>query len=132
MNADYSVSTDVPPRASTVVLIGAGFSVDAGLPITSQLVRRGRERLKPDFLEALDALAVRVLEEPIGEDLEAVLTRLQVLERYSKKHDLMNELLPLKWGIAFLMWAALRLSSPHPPCTIIFSSVLVAMWPSVA
>jgi hypothetical protein len=114
MNAEHSACIIVPPRASTVVLIGAGFSMEAGLPITSQLVRRGRERLKPAFLNSLDALAVRVLEEPIGEDLEAVLTRLQVLELYSKKHDLRMELLPLKWGIAFLMWAALRLSSPPP------------------
>jgi hypothetical protein len=76
-----------PPQASTVVLPGAGFSMDAGLPLTRDLVCRGRERLKPEFrsefVEALDALAADVLGEPIGEEVEPVLTRLRVLERTS-------------------------------------------------
>jgi hypothetical protein len=61
--------------------------MDAGLPLTRDLVCRGRERLKPEFrsefVEALDALAADVLGEPIGEEVEPVLTRLRVLERTS-------------------------------------------------
>ena len=66
MSVEESVRATIPPRASTVVLTGAGFSVLAGLPVTSQLVSRGRERLKGEFLEALDALICEVLEEPVG------------------------------------------------------------------
>jgi NAD-dependent SIR2 family protein deacetylase len=115
MSVEQSVRATIPPRASTVVLTGAGFSVPAGLPVTSQLVSRGRERLKGEFLEALDALVCAVLEEPVGEDIEASLTRLRVLELYSKKYDYLREIFPLEMGIYFLIWVALLPSSNSPP-----------------
>jgi NAD-dependent SIR2 family protein deacetylase len=129
MSAEYSVSAIVPPKASTVVLTGAGFSKDAGLPLTRELVHRGRERLKTklglEFVDTLDAVATKVLQERIGEEIEAVLTRLRVLELYSEKyktdipgsieeHNYLTELLQLEMGIYILMWVALRLSSDLP------------------
>jgi hypothetical protein len=114
---------------STVVLTGAGFSQDADLPLTKELVPRGRELLKTrlgiEFVNALDELALEVLEEPVGEDIEALLTRLKVLEFYSKKYktdvpgspeerNYITKLLQLEMGIYILVWAALRLSSDSP------------------
>jgi hypothetical protein len=102
------------PKADTVVLTGAGFSVSAGLPTADQLVARGRQRLCADVLEALDALASQVLEEPISKEVEVALTRLRVLELYSKKFDYMTQLLPLELGIYYLVWAPLRLENEPP------------------
>jgi hypothetical protein len=122
----------VPPRMSTVVLTGAGFSVDAGLPITNELICRGRQRLKPEskdtFEEALDTCAVELLGRPIWKDegIEAVLTRLTVLKMYSsdfasspgdpsKEYDYLRQIFPLERGLYFLMWLALLPSSNPPP-----------------
>jgi NAD-dependent SIR2 family protein deacetylase len=109
----------VPPQASTVVLTGAGFSWDAGLPLTHQLISKGCERLRPgfkdEFLKLLNALSRNVLRGPVGKNIEAVLTRLRVLHLYSKKHDYMEEIFPLEMGTSFLIWAALRLSANPPP-----------------
>jgi hypothetical protein len=91
MSADPDVSVMVPQRVSTVVLTGAGFSVAAGLPLTKELVPRGRTLLKGrlgiEFVNALDELALQVLEELVGEDIEALLARLKVLEFYSEKYS---------------------------------------------
>ena len=120
---------NVPLQASTVVLTGAGFSMDAGLPLTTKLVSRGRERLKAKnaefaakFCQALDTLADKVLKEPVGEDVEVVLTRLRVLHLYSERyqeehHDMhyLEEIFPLEMGIYFLILAALPIpSNPSP------------------
>jgi hypothetical protein len=119
-------------RISTVVLTGAGFSVDAGLPVTNGLIRRGRERLRPAFRaeyeDALDACAVEVLGKPVWRepDIEAALTRLTVLKMYSsdfasspgdppKEYDYLRQIYPLEHGIYFLIWLALLPSSPPPP-----------------
>jgi NAD-dependent SIR2 family protein deacetylase len=129
MSTGSDVSAIVTPRASTVVLTGAGFSNDAGLPLTKDLVPRGRELLKTrlgmEFVNALDECALEVLEERVGEDIEALLTRLKVLEFYSEKystrvpgspeeHNYLTKLLQLEMGIYILIWAALRLSSDLP------------------
>jgi hypothetical protein len=129
MSAEPDVSVMVPRMVSTVVLTGAGFSQDADLPLTKELVPRGRELLKTrlgiEFVNALDELALEVLEEPVGEDIEALLTRLKVLEFYSKKYktdvpgspeerNYITKLLQLEMGIYILVWAALRLSSDSP------------------
>jgi hypothetical protein len=90
MSAEYHASAIVPRKASTVVLTGAGFSVLAGLPLTRELVHNGRERLRTqlglEFVDALDEVAHEVLQERIGDEIEAVLTRLKVLELYSEKY----------------------------------------------
>src|ERR1700752_4637930 len=81
-----------PRKVSTVVLTGAGFSYDAGLPLTKELVSRGREQSKikhgGEFVDALDEVAHKILKEPIGDDIEAVLTRLKVVELYSKEYSI--------------------------------------------
>jgi hypothetical protein len=73
------------------VLTGAGFSKDAGLPLTSELVQRGRDllntRLALEFVSALDKVAHEVLGEKIGVKIEAVLTRMKVLELYSETYN---------------------------------------------
>jgi NAD-dependent SIR2 family protein deacetylase len=130
MSAEHDVSAIVPPKASTVVLTGAGFSKDAGLPLTKELVPRGRDLLRTqlgiEFVSALDELALEVLQEPVGEDIEALLTHLKVLEIYSKKYktdvpgspeerNYITKLLQLEMGIYILVWSALRLSSDPPP-----------------
>jgi len=129
MSADPDVSVIVPRKASTVVLTGAGFSKDAGLPLTGELVRRGREllrtRLGLEFVSALDKVAHEVLQEPVGEEIESVLTRMKVLELYSEKYkpdvpgsvgerNYITKLLQLEMGIYFLVWATLRLPSDVP------------------
>jgi hypothetical protein len=118
-----------PPHISMVVLTGAGFSVDAGLPVTNGLICRGRERLRPAFRaeyeDALDACAVEVLGKPVWRDpdIEAALTRLTVLKMYSsdfasspgdppKEYDYLRQIYPLEHGIYFLIWLALLPSSP--------------------
>jgi hypothetical protein len=129
MSTDPDVNIMAPRRVSTVVLTGAGFSVDAGLPLTKELVPSGRKLLKTqlgvEFVNTLDELALEVLEEPVGKDIEALLTRLKVLEFYSEKYktdvpgspeerNCITKLLQLEMGIYILVWAALRLSS-YPP-----------------
>jgi len=121
----------VPPRISTVVLTGAGFSVDAGLPVTNDLIRRGRQRLKPErraeFEEALDACTVDLLGKPVWKDeaIEAVLTRLTALKMDSsdflsspgdppKEYDYLKQIFPVEHGIYFLIWLALLPSSNSP------------------
>jgi hypothetical protein len=111
--APEDVRRVVPPRASTVVLTGAGFSVPAGLPVASDILRVGRERVRSEFLAAVDSLAEDVLGEPLGQDAEAILTRLRVLELYSNR-DYLEEILPLELGIYFLIWAALRTGADPP------------------
>src|SRR4029434_32182 len=80
-----------PHKVSTVVLTGAGFSQDAGLTLTKDLVSRGREQSKikhgAEFVDALDEVADKILKEPIGDDIEAVLTRLKVVELYSEEYS---------------------------------------------
>jgi hypothetical protein len=88
-----------------------------------------RERLKAknaefaaEFCQALDTLADKVLKEPVGEDVEVVLTRLRVLHLYSERyqeehHDMhyLEEIFPLEMGIYFLILAALPIpSNPSP------------------
>jgi hypothetical protein len=126
MSAKHDASIMVPPRVSTVVLTGAGFSKDAGLPLTKELVPHGRELLKTqlgvEVVNTLDELALEVLQELVGEDIEALLTRLKVLEFYSNKYKTdvpgspeerndITKLLQLEMGIYILVWAALWLSS---------------------
>mgnify|MGYP003288253391 CR=1 FL=1 len=129
MRADPAVNVMAPRKASTVVLTGAGFSKDAGLLLTGELVRRGREllrtRLGLEFVSALDTVAYKVLEEPVGEEIKAVLTRIKVLELYSEKYEpdvpglvgecnYITKLLQLEMGIYFLVWATLRLPFDVP------------------
>ena len=79
-----------------------------------------------EFVRTLDKVAHEILEEPVGEDIEAVLTRMKVLELYSEKYkpavpgsvahrNYITKLLQLEMGIYILVWAALRLSSDPPP-----------------
>jgi hypothetical protein len=131
LSVEHRARAMVPPRASTVVLTGAGFSKPAGLPVTSELVRKGRERLKAEFLEALDALASDVLGEPVGDNLEALLTRLRVLELYSQQHDYLREIFPLEMGIYFLIWGAL-LPSSNPPSLDLYDAFLKRLGDDVA
>jgi hypothetical protein len=69
-----------------VVLTGAGFSVDAGLPATNGLMARGCQRIHPErraaFEDILDACMVNLLGKPVWKDdeIEAVLTPLTVLK----------------------------------------------------
>ncbi|HEX9429572.1 MAG TPA: hypothetical protein VF944_04275 [Candidatus Bathyarchaeia archaeon] len=129
MSAEHDVSAIVPPKASKVVLTGAGFSKDAGLPLTRELIRRGRELLRTqwgiELVSTLDEFAHEVLQEPIGEEIEAVLTRMKVLELYSEQYrtdvpgsveerNYITKLLQLEMGIYILVWATLRLSSDPP------------------
>ncbi|HEX9869385.1 MAG TPA: hypothetical protein VGC99_12490 [Candidatus Tectomicrobia bacterium] len=129
MRAESDISVMVPRKASTVVLTGAGFSKDAGLPLTKELVRRGRELLRTqlgrELVDALDEVAHEVLQEKIGDEIEALLTRMKVLELYSEKYktdvpgsvaerNYITKLLQLEMGIYILVWAALRLSSDPP------------------
>jgi NAD-dependent SIR2 family protein deacetylase len=129
MGAEHDVSVMVPGTVSTVVLTGAGFSKDAGLPLTRELVQRGRELLRTqlgrEFVDALDEVAHEVLQEKIGDEIEALLTRMKVLELYSEKYrtdvpgsveerNYITTLLQLEMGIYFLVWIALRLSSDPP------------------
>ncbi len=122
------MSTVVPPSAAKVVLTGAGFSVPAGLPVAGQLIARGREQLKPEFLDALDSLATDVLGDALGEDVEAALTRLRVLELYSAR-DYLAEILPLELGIYYLVWASL-VKPPELPS--VYDSFLDHLGESVA
>jgi hypothetical protein len=73
------------------VLTGAGFSKDAGLPLTWELVSRGRELSKiqfgNEFISLFDELAQEIMQEPLGDEIEAILTRLKVLEFYSDKYS---------------------------------------------
>jgi hypothetical protein len=129
MSADPAVSVMVPRRVSTVVLTGAGFSNDAGLPLTRELVPRGRELSKiqfgMEFVSLLDELAEEILEEPMGDGIEAILTRLKVLEFYSDKYstkvpgspeeqNYIWRLLQLEMAIYILVWSTLRPPSDVP------------------
>jgi hypothetical protein len=108
-------STLTPPQVSTVVLTGAGFSVPAGLPVTSQLIPIARKRARADILKALDARARALLGQRIVKDVEAVLTRLKVLELYSySSRNALKEIRPLRLAIYALIAAILR-SSTNPP-----------------
>jgi hypothetical protein len=49
MGTEPDLSVMVPRRVSTIVLTGAGFSKDAGLPLTKELVSRGREQARIKF-----------------------------------------------------------------------------------
>jgi hypothetical protein len=121
------MSVIIPPEVSTVMLTGAGFSVPAGLPLTKDLVRRGREQLPIEFIEALDTLAKEILQECIREEIEEILTSLRVLELYAKQYktdipdsieanNYHTKLFPLEMGVYYLVWTALlRPSNPPPP-----------------
>jgi hypothetical protein len=121
----------VPPYISTMVLTGAGFSVDAGLPVTNGLMARGRQRLHPErraeFEDILDACTVNLLGKPVWKDdeIEAVLTRLTVLKMDHsdfaaspgdppKEHDYLQHIFPVEHGLYFLIWLALLPSSSPP------------------
>ena len=114
--------TKVPRKVSTVVLTGAGFSRAACLPLTKDLVSRGREQSKikhgSEFVDTLDEVAHRILNKPIGDDIEAALTRLKVVELYSKEYSTKHpgsieednykkKLLQLEMGIYVLVWSTL-------------------------
>jgi NAD-dependent SIR2 family protein deacetylase len=120
----------LPRKVSTVVLTGAGFSKDAGLPLTSEIVQRGRNLLNirygPNFVSALDDVAHEVLGEKVGDEIEAVLTRMKVLELYSEKYNpdepgsdgernYLAKLLPLEMCIYYLVWETLKQPSNVPP-----------------
>jgi hypothetical protein len=53
-------------------------------------VSRGRERLRSrlgrELVDTLDKVTRDVLQEPMGDEIEALLTRLKVLEFYSEKY----------------------------------------------
>jgi hypothetical protein len=119
-----------PRKVSKIALTGAGFSVAAGLPLTKDLVHRGREQSKikfgDRFLNALDEAAQRILKGPIGDDIEAALTRLKMVELYSKEYstkvrgsveeqNYIMKLLQFELGIYNVMWATLNLPSDPPP-----------------
>jgi hypothetical protein len=129
MNAEPDVRVIIPRTVSTVVLTGAGFSKVAGLPLTWELVPRGRELSKIqfgiEFVSALDRLAQDILQEPMGDEIEAILTRMKALEFYSEKYstkvpgsvdeqNYITRLLQLEMGIYILVWSTLRLSSDVP------------------
>ncbi len=129
MSAEPAVCVMVPRMVPTVVLTGAGFSKDAGLPLTGELVLRGREQARikfgQTFIDTLDEVAHKILQEPVGKDIESVLTRLKTLEFYSEKYSTkapgsvkeqsyIRKLLQLEMGIYILVWDALRLSSAPP------------------
>jgi hypothetical protein len=120
-----------PRKVSTVVLTGAGFSYDAGLPLTKELVSRGREQSKikhgAEFVDALDEVAHKILKEPIGDDIEAVLTRLKVVELYSKEYstehpgsveedNYKTKLLQFEMGLYILVWSTLQI--PPDPSSV--------------
>jgi hypothetical protein len=76
-------------------------------------------RLGPEVVSTLDEVADEVLGEKIGVEIEAVLTRMKVLELYSETYNpdkpgsvgernYLTTLLPLEMGIYFLVWATLR------------------------
>jgi NAD-dependent SIR2 family protein deacetylase len=130
MSADPAVSVMVRRRVSTVVLTGAGFSVAAGLPLTKELVPRGRERLRSrlgrELVDTLDQVTRNVLGAAMGDEIEALLTRLKTLEFYSEKYkadvpgsageyNYLTELLQLEMGIYILVWVTLRLSPSDVP-----------------
>jgi NAD-dependent SIR2 family protein deacetylase len=121
----------VPPHISKVVLTGAGFSVDAGLPVTNDLIHRARQRLNPKsrdtFEAALDAYTVALLGKSVWKDeaIEVLLTRRSVLKMYHsdfaslpgdppREHDYLKQIYPLERGIYFLMWLALQPPSTPP------------------
>jgi hypothetical protein len=129
MSAEPDIRVRVPRTVSTVVLTGAGFSKVAGLPLTWELVPRGRELSKIqfgiEFVSALDRLAQEILQEPMGDEIEAILTRMKALEFYSEKYstkvpgsvdeqNYITRLLQLEMGIYILVWFTLRLSSDVP------------------
>jgi hypothetical protein len=129
MSAAPDVSVMVPRMVSKVVLTGSGFSEDAGLPLTWELVPRGRELSKiefgVEFVSLLDDLAQEILQEPMGDEIEAILTRLKVLEFYSDKYstkvrgspeeqNYIWRLLQLEMAIYTLVWSTLQLSSTVP------------------
>jgi hypothetical protein len=112
----------VPRRVSTVVLTGVGFSKDAGLPLTWELVPRGRElskiRFGIEFVSLIDELTQEILQEPMGDEIEAILTRLKVLEFYSDKYstkvkgspeeqNYIWRLLQLEMAIYIVVWSTL-------------------------
>jgi hypothetical protein len=131
------------------VLTGAGFSVDAGLPVTDGLIPRGRQWLKPErkaeFEDILDACTVGFQGKPLWKKdkaIAAVLTRLTVLKMDSsdfmsspgdpsKEYDYLKQIFPVEHGIYFLIWLAL-LPAPNPPSLGEYDALLAHLGNDVA
>ena len=122
MNTDPDINAMVPRKNSAVVLTGAGFSKGAGLPLTWELVPRGRElsriQFGGKFVSLLDELAQEILQEPMGNEIEAILPRLKTLELYSENYstkvpgsveeqNYIWRLLQLEMAIYILVWSTL-------------------------
>lgn len=99
----------------TLIITGAGFSYDAGLPLEKDAIPLGFElckKNKPELIKGIEDYAVKTLgiNNIFELSIEEILTKSTIEELFSyPKKDYIKEILPLELGILELFCKALKI-----------------------
>ncbi len=114
MNVEVNL-TDI----NTLIITGAGFSKDAGLPLEKDIIPKGLEycnKYHPELIDNINKDLIRVLgiKHIHKFTIEEILTKLQIEEYFSPENkDYLKDIFPLESGILALFSKTLKIKSPE-------------------